>query len=115
MASSVLLDFVPNHTSSDHPWFVESRSSRTNPNATGTCGATRRPDGGPPNDWLAMFGGPALEWVDEATGQYYYHSFLAEQPDLDWRNPEVRAAMHDVLRFWFAARHRRLPDRRPVP
>ena len=58
------------------------------------------PGGGPPNDWQANFGGSAWEW-DEATGQYYFHSFLKEQPDLDWRNPAVQAAMLDVLRFWF--------------
>ena len=97
----VLLDFVPNHSSSDHPWFVESRSSRTNPKADWYIWRDPAPDGGPPNNWLAMFSGEsAWEWVPER-GQYYLHSFLAEQPDLDWANPEVRAAMHDVLRFWF--------------
>ena len=97
----LLLDFVPNHSSSDHPWFVESRSSRTNPKADWYVWRDPGPDGGPPNNWLAMFGGEsAWEWVPER-GQYYLHSFLAEQPDLDWTNPEVRAAMHDVLRFWF--------------
>jgi alpha-glucosidase len=97
----LLLDFVPNHSSSDHPWFVESRSSRTNPKADWYVWRDPGPDGGPPNNWLAMFGGEsAWEWVP-ARGQYYLHSFLAEQPDLDWTNPEVRAAMHDVLRFWF--------------
>ena len=58
------------------------------------------PDGGPPNNWLSVFGGSAWEW-DEATGQYYYHAFLKEQPDLNWRNPEVKQAMFDTLRFWF--------------
>ena len=96
----VLLDFVPNHTSDQHPWFLESRSvARQSASATGTSGRDPAPDGGPPNNWLSVFGGPAWEW-DEPTGQYYYHSFLSEQPDLNWRNPEVRAAMDDVLRFW---------------
>jgi alpha-glucosidase len=97
----VLLDFVPNHTSSDHPWFVESRSSRTNPKAEWYVWRDPAPGGGPPNNWLAMFSGEsAWEWVPER-GQYYLHSFLVEQPDLDWTDPDVRAAMHDVLRFWF--------------
>jgi alpha-glucosidase len=67
--------------------------------ATGTCGATPHRDGGPPNNWLSNFGGPAWT-LDAATGQYYLHSFLREQPDLNWRNPEVRAAMYEALRFW---------------
>ena len=62
-------------------------------------GPQNGPDGGPPNNWLSAFGGGAWEW-DEPTGQYYLHSFLRSQPDLDWRNPEVEAAMHDVMRFW---------------
>ena len=69
-------------------------------NGTGTSGAIPRPDGGPPNNWISDFGGSAWEW-DEATGQYYYHAFLKEQPDLNWRNPDVQAAMYDVMRFWF--------------
>ncbi|MDX1649605.1 MAG: alpha-amylase family glycosyl hydrolase [Myxococcota bacterium] len=95
----VVLDFVPNHTSDRHPWFLESRSSRSSPKRDWYVWRDPGPDGGPPNNWLATFGGPAWEW-DEATGQYYLHSFLPEQPDLDWRNPEVVRAMHDVLRFW---------------
>ena len=95
----VLLDFVPNHTSDQHPWFLESRSSRADPQRDWYLWADPAPGGGPPNNWLSVFGGPAWEW-DEPTGQYYYHAFLKEQPDLNWRNPEVRAAMHDVLRFW---------------
>ncbi len=91
---------MPNHTSDQHPWFVESRVvARQSRSATGTSGATRKPDGGPPNNWLSEFGGSAWTF-DEATRQYYYHAFLKEQPDLNWRNPEVRAAMLDVLRFW---------------
>ena len=96
----VLLDFVPNHTSDQHPWFIESRSSRDNPKRDWYIWRDAAPDGGPPNNWISDFGGSAWEW-DEATGQYYYHAFLKEQPDLNWRNPAVRAAMHDVLRFWF--------------
>ncbi len=95
----VLLDFVPNHTSDMHPWFLESRSSRTDPRRDWYLWADAAPDGGPPNNWLSVFGGPAWEW-DERTGQFYYHAFLKEQPDLNWRNPEVRAAMDDVLQFW---------------
>ncbi|HZH28014.1 MAG TPA: alpha-amylase family glycosyl hydrolase [Azospirillaceae bacterium] len=95
----LILDFVPNHTSDRHPWFRESRSSRSNPKRDWYIWRDPGPDGGPPNNWMSNFGGPAWEW-DEATGQYYYHAFLREQPDLNWRNPEVRAAMYDVLRFW---------------
>ncbi|KQT46570.1 alpha-amylase [Methylobacterium sp. Leaf456] len=95
----VILDFVPNHSSIEHPWFAESRASRTSEKRDWYIWRDPGPDGGPPNNWLSNFGGPA--WTkDEATGQYYYHAFLAEQPDLNWRNPAVRAAMHDVLRFW---------------
>jgi len=95
----VILDFVPNHTSDRHPWFLESRSSRDNPKRDWYIWRDPAPDGGPPNNWLSEFGGGAWEY-DAATGQYYYHAFLAAQPDLNWRNPAVRAAMHDVLRFW---------------
>jgi alpha-glucosidase len=95
----LLLDFVPNHTSEQHPWFIESRSSRTNPRRDWYIWRDPAPDGGPPTNWLSVFGGSAWE-LDERTGQYYYHAFLRQQPDLNWRNPEVRAAMHDNLRFW---------------
>ncbi|MBP7053972.1 MAG: DUF3459 domain-containing protein [Phycisphaerae bacterium] len=95
----LILDFVPNHTSDQHPWFVESRSSRDNPKRDWYLWKDPGRDGGPPNNWLSVFGGPA--WTrDEATGQYYLHSFLKEQPDLNWRNPEVQAAMLDVMHFW---------------
>ncbi|MDX6807305.1 alpha-amylase family glycosyl hydrolase [Terrihabitans rhizophilus] len=94
----IILDLVPNHTSDQHDWFRESRSSRENPKRDWYIWRDGR-DGGPPNNWISNFGGSAWAW-DEATGQYYYHAFLAGQPDLNWRNPEVRAAMHDVLRFW---------------
>ena len=95
----VVLDFVPNHSSDRHPWFLESRSSRTNPRRDWYLWADPAPGGGPPNNWLSVFGGPAWEW-DEPTGQFYYHAFLKEQPDLNWRNPDVRAEMYDTLRFW---------------
>jgi len=95
----VILDFVPNHTSIAHPWFVESRRSRDNPKREWYIWRDPAPDGGPPNNWLSSFGGSAWTW-DSATGQYYYHAYLVEQPDLNWRNPDVRAAMHEVLRFW---------------
>jgi oligo-1,6-glucosidase/alpha-glucosidase len=100
----LLLDFVPNHTSDQHPWFRESRASRDSPKRDWYIWRDARPDGaggfGPPNNWISDFGGSAWEW-DEATGQYYLHAFLAQQPDLNWRNPQVQAAMFDVLRFWF--------------
>ncbi|MBB5426869.1 alpha-glucosidase [Paraburkholderia sp. JPY158] len=95
----VLLDFVPNHSSNRHPWFEESRSSRDNPKRDWYLWRDPSPDGGPPNNWLSRMGGSAWEW-DEVTGQYYYHAFLREQPDLNWRNPQVRRAMDQVLRFW---------------
>jgi alpha-glucosidase len=95
----VILDFVPNHTSEQHPWFQESRSSRENSKRDWYIWRDPAPGGGPPNNWLSNFGGPAWEF-DQRTGQYYYHSFLKEQPDLNWRNPAVKQAMFDVLRFW---------------
>jgi glycosidase len=95
----VILDFVPNHTSERHPWFIESRSSRSNPKRDWYIWRDGKADGAPPNNWVSQFGGPAWS-LDATTGQYYLHSFLREQPDLDWRNPAVRAAMNDVLRFW---------------
>jgi alpha-glucosidase len=95
----VILDFVPNHTSDQHPWFQESRRSRSNPKRDWYIWQDARPDGTPPNNWLSAFGGPAWTW-DEATAQYYYHAFLSQQPDLNWRHPEVRAVMYEALRFW---------------
>lgn len=95
----VILDFVPNHSSDRHPWFLDSRSSRNSEKRDWYIWRDPAPDGGPPTNWISHFGGSAWEW-DEATGQYYLHSFLKEQPDLNWRNPSVRAAMLDVLRFW---------------
>jgi alpha-glucosidase len=96
----LLLDLVPNHTSSDHEWFLDSRSSRTAAKRDWYIWADARPDGSPPNAWIAAFGGSAWEW-DEGSGQYYFHSFLKEQPDLNWSNAAVRRAMFDVMRFWF--------------
>jgi alpha-glucosidase len=96
----VILDFVPNHSSDQHPWFVASRSSRDNPKRDWYI--WRDPGaggGGPPNNWLSCFGGSAWEY-DAHTEQYYYHAFLREQPDLNWRNPALVEAMLHVLRFW---------------
>jgi alpha-glucosidase len=89
----LILDFVPNHTSEQHPWFLESRSSRDNAKRDWYIWRDQ------PNNWTSNFGGSAWDF-DELTGQYYYHSFLKQQPDLNWRNPAVKAAMFDVLRFW---------------
>src|SRR5438067_4215443 len=95
----LIVDYVPNHTSDQHPWFRESRASRASPMRDWYVWRDPRPDGSPPNNWLAAFGGPAWT-LDEAAGQYYLHSFLPQQPDLNWRNPAVREAMFGVLRFW---------------
>ncbi len=95
----LILDYVPNHTSDQHAWFKDSRASRGSSKRDWYLWRDPAPGGGPPNNWLSNFGGSAWEW-DEQTGQFYYHSFLKEQPDLNWRNPAVVSAMHDVLRFW---------------
>jgi alpha-glucosidase len=95
----LILDFVPNHTSDQHPWFLESRSSRGNPKRDWYLWRDPSPSGGPPNNWLSNFGGSGWEF-DAATRQYYYHAFLKEQPDLNWRNSGVREAMLGCLRFW---------------
>ncbi|CAH0352090.1 alpha-amylase family glycosyl hydrolase [Sphingobium sp. CECT 9361] len=95
----LILDFVPNHSSDQHPWFLASRSSRDDPKRDWYIWRDPAPGGGPPNNWISDFGGSAWEW-DAQTGQYYLHAFLKEQPDLNWRNPALRAAMMDVLRFW---------------
>jgi alpha-glucosidase len=96
----VILDFVPNHTSDQHPWFQESRSTRGSQKREWYVWRDAKPDGSAPNNWESEFGGPAWTY-DELTGQYYYHAFLKEQPDLNWRHLPVREAMAEVLRFWF--------------
>lgn len=95
----VLVDLVVNHSSDQHPWFRESRSSRSNPKRDWYVWRDPAPDGGPPTNWQSIFGGSTWEY-DKASGQYYYHIFMAQQPDLNWANPDVQAAMHDVMRFW---------------
>jgi alpha-glucosidase len=95
----IILDLVPNHTSDQHSWFTEARSARDSPKRDWYIWRDPKPDGGPPNNWLSEFGGSAWQ-CDETTGQYYYHAFLAAQPDLNWRNPAVREAIYDVMRFW---------------
>jgi alpha-glucosidase len=100
----VILDFVPNHTSDQHPWFVESRSSRESAKRDWYLWRDPAEGDGPPearlpNNWMSHFGGPGWTY-DEATGQFYMHSFLAQQPDLNWRNAEVREAMYGAMRFW---------------
>jgi alpha-glucosidase len=95
----LILDFVPNHTADLHCWFQESRRDRRNSYRDWYIWRDPASDGGPPNNWLSEFGGSAWEY-DAATDQYYYHAFLKQQPDLNWRNPALREAMYDVLRFW---------------
>lgn len=95
----VILDLVPNHTSDEHPWFIESRSSRDNPKRDWYIWRDPKPDGSAPTNWLSEFGGSAWQY-DEASGQYYYHAFLDRQPDLNWRNPDVRDAIYEAMRFW---------------
>ncbi len=98
----VIVDLVPNHSSDRHPWFVESRSSRTNPRRDWYVWRDPRPDGGPPNNWKSVFARvhDSAWTLDPPTGQMYLHSFLKEQPDLNWANPEVRRAFEEILRFW---------------
>jgi alpha-glucosidase len=96
----VLMDLVPNHTSEQHPWFVDSRSSRTSAHRDWYVWADPKPDGTAPNNWVSSFGGPA--WTpDEATGQSYMHNHLSEQPDLNWWNDEVRVAFDEIMGFWW--------------
>jgi alpha-glucosidase len=95
----VIMDFVPNHTSDQHPWFKESRSSRTNPKRDWYIWRDGKGPGQPPNNWQSWFGHSAWQF-DPTTNQYYYHHFYVQQPDLNWRNPEVRKAMYDAMRFW---------------
>ncbi len=95
----LILDLVPNHSSDEHEWFIESRSSRDNPKRDWYIWRDPAPDGGPPNNWLSFFGGPAWTF-DEATGQYYLHQFVTQQPELNYRHPEVLPAMLNNMRFW---------------
>jgi alpha-glucosidase len=98
----VIVDWVPAHVSSDHPWFRDARTGRGSVHRDWFVWADPGPGGAPPNNWRSTFtDGPAWT-LDEATGQFYLHSFLPEQPDLTWADPRVRRAMHDVLRFWMA-------------
>ena len=95
----VMIDLVLSHTSSEHPWFRESRADRSNAKADWYVWADPKPDGTPPNNWLSVFGGPAWQW-DGARMQYYMHNFLREQPDLNFHNMDVQDALLDVARFW---------------
>ena len=95
----IVLDLVLNHTSDQHPWFLESKKDKSNPKRDWYLWRDPAPNGGPPNNWASIFGGPGWE-LDKTTGQYYFHMFYKEQPDLNWRNPEVRQAILDVFRFW---------------
>lgn len=97
----VMIDYVPNHTSDQHAWFEESRQSQASKKRDWYVWRSPKPDGSPPNNWLSVFGGSAWQ-LDEKSGQYYLHSFLKEQPDLNWDNPEVRKAMTGVLDFWLS-------------
>lgn len=123
----LVMDLVVNHTSDEHPWFVESRSSRESPKRDWYLWRDAR-DGAEPNNWASMFSGSAWTW-DEATGQYYLHLFDPKQPDLNWENPEVRNAVHDTMSWWldrgvdgfrmdvvnFISKRDGLPDATPVP
>ena len=100
MGMRVIIDLVPNHTSDRHPWFIDARSSRDAARRDWYVWRDPAEDGGPPNNWVSHFGGPAWTF-DETTGQYYLHLFLPEQPDLNWDHPEVRDAFDRILAFWF--------------
>jgi alpha-glucosidase len=97
----IILDLVPNHTSDQHPWFVDALSGRGATHRDWYVWADPKPDGSPPNNWISVFGGESAWELDEASGQYYLHNFLQHQPDLNWWNDEVRDAFDDILRFWF--------------
>jgi alpha-glucosidase len=96
----IILDFVVNHTSDQHKWFLDSKSSRTSAHRDWYIWRDGKGPGEPPNNWVSTFGGSAWKF-DPATQQYYYHFFYAEQPDLNWRNPAVKDAMFDVTRWWY--------------
>lgn len=96
----IILDFVMNHTSDQHKWFIASRSSRTSPYRNWYIWRNGKGPNQPPNNWLSTFGGSAWQW-DAETSQYYYHFFYPQQPDLNWRNPAVEKAMFDVTRWWY--------------
>ncbi|TIW85398.1 MAG: alpha-glucosidase, partial [Mesorhizobium sp.] len=95
----IIIDQVLSHSSDKHEWFIESRASRDTAKADWYVWADARPDGGAPNNWLSVFGGPSWEW-DATRRQYYMHNFLASQPDLNFHNPEVQDALLDTVRFW---------------
>jgi alpha-glucosidase len=95
----ILFDLVPCHTSTEHPWFTEARASRDSPKRDWFIWSDPSPSGGPPSNWQSVFGGSAWEW-EEATAQYYLHTFYREQADLNWRNPAVADAIADIMRFW---------------
>jgi alpha-glucosidase len=96
----ILLDLVPNHTSDQHPWFVDARSGSGAEHRDYYVWADPAPDGGPPNNWISLFGGSAWE-LDPPSGQYFLHNFEAQQPDLNWWNEKVRASFDDIVRFWW--------------
>jgi alpha-glucosidase len=96
----IIFDFVVNHTSDQHKWFLDSKSSRTSAHRDWYIWRDGKGPGEPPNNWVSLFGGPAWKF-DPVTNQYYYHFFYAEQPDLNWRNPAVKDAMFDVTRWWY--------------
>jgi len=96
----IIMDFVPNHTSDQHPWFLDSKSSRSAPHRDWYIWRDGKGPGKPPNNWISIFGGPAWKF-DPTTNQYYYHFFYAAQPDLNWRNPAVEKAMLDTTRWWY--------------
>jgi alpha-glucosidase len=98
---AVMIDFVPNHTSSDHPWFQEALRDPTSEKRDYYIFRSGR-DGTPPNNWLSVFGGSAWEPLPRSSTEYYLHSFLPEQPDLNWANPKVQEEMKNILRFWFS-------------
>jgi alpha-glucosidase len=96
----IILDFVPNHTSDEHPWFLDSKSYRTSAHRDWYIWRDGKGRGQPPNNWVSIFGGPAWT-LDSTTNQFYYHFFYVQQPDLNWRNPAVETAMLDTMRWWY--------------